>query len=179
MDKKKIVNTTVEVLDFFLNIPEAIIYGFDRKEFYRNLHGYYREQELTVKNISQFLYSFKKSGYVEISEINGRESIRFTNKARLAIVDRLSERVVIDGKYYLVSFDIPERLRTKRDNFRRVIKRLGFRQIQKSLWVSNKNLGEMVGLAAEEYGVEDYIVHAIVESIDIKTTLENMFEDKK
>lgn len=176
MDKKKITNATIEIIDFFLNIPEAIVIGFNRKEFYRNLHGYYHEQELTVKNIAKFLYNFKKSGYVEIAEINGQESIRFTNKARLAIADRLGGRLKIDGKYYLVSFDVPERLRTKRDNFRRVIKRLGFQQIQKSLWAANKNLDEFVILAAKEYGVEDYVVCAVVESVDIRATLNKMFK---
>ncbi len=163
--KKVAVNLTVDVLDFFLGIPEALIYGFDKKEFYRYLHGYYHEREMTVENISKWLHNLKKSGYIELIECEGQKSVRFTNKARLAIVDRLAERINTENQYYLVSFDIPEKKSWQRNQFRRVLKRLGFRQVQKSLWVINKNCGELVELAASEYHVSDYVVYAVVNSI--------------
>jgi uncharacterized protein YcgL (UPF0745 family) len=67
MDKKKkqkVVNVTVEILDFFLGIPEALVVGFDRKEFYRVVHGVSTEKSLTVSNIAKFLNNLKKEGYV-------------------------------------------------------------------------------------------------------------------
>lgn len=171
---------TAEVLDMFLGIPEALVHGFDRKEFNRYLHGYYHEQELTVSNIAKFFHNLKQRGYIEVEKINERESVRFTTKARLAIVERLGQRAKIGRRYLLFSFDIPERMATQRDKYRRVLKRLGCKQIQKSLWVSNRDIGELAELAAKEYGVDDYVICAVVDSIDIQTTVDKMFaEDKK
>ncbi len=172
MDKKqKIGNLTIEILDFVLGIPEAIASGFDRKGFYRIMQGMPAEKSLTVSNICKIFHSFKKSGYIEIVSANQNESIRFTNKARLAIIDKLAERHKADNKYCLISFDIPEKFRSSRDKFRRVIKRMGFCQIQKSLWVCDRSVGELVELAAKEYRVSDYVVYIISERTNIDQTI--------
>ncbi len=177
--KKKIKNFTLDVLDIFLGIPEAIVYGFDRKEFYRYMHGASHEQELTCKNIAKMIANLKRSGYIEIDKTPKGESIRFTNKARLALVDRIAEKSPSDKKHRFISFDIPERLRTKRDRFRFFIKRLGFKQIQKSLWICHKNVGDLVELAATEYGVSDCVVYIVSENTNIEKTISMMFSKKK
>ncbi|MCL5410746.1 MAG: hypothetical protein M1324_02725 [Patescibacteria group bacterium] len=172
MDKKqKVGNLTIEILDFFLGIPEAIVSGFDRKGFYRIMQGMPAEKSLTVSNICKIFHSFKKSGYIEIINANQNESIRFTNKAQLAIIDKLAERHKTDNKYCLISFDIPEKFRSNRDKFRRVIKRMGFCQIQKSLWVCDRSVGWLIELAAKEYRVSDYVVYIISERTNIDQTI--------
>lgn len=174
----KVKNFTLDVIDFFLSIPESIVKGFDRKEFYRFLSGYNTDKALTCGNIAHFISNLKRSGYVKIENIDGRESIKFTNKARLAIVDKVGARSVSDNKHRFISFDIPERLRLNRDQFRRTIKRLGFRQIQKSLWVVDKNIGDMVELAALEYEVSDYVVYIVSDKTNIDNTIDNIILKK-
>ena len=176
--KDKLKNFTVEVLDFLLNIPQAFVTGFDRGGMYRLMHDVSDEQELTCSKISQIFSNLKNRGYIEVKKSNGQESIIFTNKAKLAIVDKIAERSKAENKYYLVSFDIPEDSRINRNKFRRTIKRLGFRQIQKSLWVSNKNLGEFVELAAYEYGVENYVVYFVSENTNIDGIIDKMLTKK-
>jgi len=165
--KQKVKSVALEVIDFFIGIPESITYAFDRKEFYRLINGRETQRVLTCQNITKLLGNLKRSGYVEIVKDSEAESVRFTNKARLAIIDNISARCVSDHKTRLVSFDIPERLRSNRDKFRRTIKRLGFVQVQKSLWVCDKNVGDLVELAASEYGVDAYVVYIIAEKTNI------------
>lgn len=174
--KKAIKNFTLEVLDFFLGIPESFAIAFDRKEFHRQINGFATEKQLTCDNIAKFIFNLKKSGYIEIKKTSQGESIQFTNKARLSIIDRIVDRTVDDHKYRFVSFDIPERLRINRDKFRRALKRMGFIQIQKSLWVCNKNVGQFVELAAYEYGVEKYIVYIVSEKTDIDGIIQKKFQ---
>lgn len=179
MDGKKIKNVTLEVLDFALSIPEALFSSFERKSLNDIFKEAAEERLLTVSNISKLFQNLKREGYIEVLSSEGCESIRFTNKAKLAVVDRLSDRSQKDDKYYLVSFDIPERLRAHRNRFRRVLKRLGCRQIQKSLWVSNRKIGEYVELAADEYKIREYVVYGVIENISIARKIEEMFKNTK
>lgn len=164
---------TVGFLDILLALAENFVITMDRKELYKAVYGY-RENEWSVENIRKYFDSLKRRGYLEIEKNGRRESIKFTNKAKLAMFDKISDKITIEKKYYFVSFDIPERLRRERDSFRRAIKRLGFREAQKSLWVCNRSLGEFVELAAEEYKVSNYVVYLIVEASNIDDALQNI-----
>lgn len=176
MLEKKLKNFTIEVIDFFLGLPEAIAIGFDRKEFYRILQGRSTEKELTCANIASLINNMKKSGYVTVrrGSCSASDSIVFTNKSKLAVVDRIIMRQKIGKHRCFISFDIPERLRLERDRFRRVIKRMGFVQIQKSLWVCERDLGEFVDFAAIEYGVSDYVVYIV----STKTNIDEFIDSK-
>ena len=111
-------------------------------------------------------------------ETEGEVSIKLTNKAKIKIIDKIIEGKEKDNKYRFISFDIPERLHYYRDLFRRAIKRMGFRQIQQSLWVTDKNIGDLVEIAAKEYGVEEYVAYIVAETSNIdahiKQTLKNL-----
>lgn len=160
--KRKLINFTHDILDFFLGIPESFAAGFDRSEFYRTMQGMPSDKVLTCSNICKIFNNFKKDGYIRVDAGSGGiESVTFTNKAKLAVIDRLTEKLPFNEEYCLVSFDIPERLKTNRNQFRRAIKRMGFKQIQKSLWASRKRLGDLVDLASDEYGVSEYVVYFI------------------
>lgn len=169
--KDKIKNFTIEVIDFLLGIPESFIYAFDRKEFYRYMSGFSTEKQLTCSNIAHLISNLKQKGYIEVVKTSNGESIQFTNKAKLAVVDRLAMRRKSDGRHYFISFDIPEDFRSNRDKFRRAVKRMGFVQIQKSLWVCDRSIGELVELAAHEYGVEKYVVYIVSEHTDIDAVI--------
>ena len=114
-----------------------------------------------------------KTGYLRIGPNN---SIEFTNKAQLRIMDKIISGKRRDGKNRFLSFDIPEPKRSKRDGFRRIIKRMGFRQIQKSLWVCDKNIGDLVEIAKREYGVEEYVVYVVSEKSDIDDHITNILK---
>jgi len=162
------VKKIVEAIDFMLSIPESITEGFARNHFKQAILSMPSDRILTTKNIADLFHQLKRSGYIEITkDSNGNESLRFTNKSRLAVVDQYSKRAQTDNIYKFVSFDIPERLRVNRNHFRRIIKRLGFKQIQKSLWVSNKEIGDLVEIAAREYKIYDYIVYLTVSKTNI------------
>jgi len=177
--KQKIKNFTIEVIDFFLGIPESLVDAFDRKEFYRMMSGFSNERELTCANIAGLISGLKRRGYIEVRKTANSESIRFTNKAKLLIIDRIAIKKPTDKTHVFVSFDIPEQLRANRDGFRRTIKRMGFRQIQKSLWVCNRNIGEYVELAAKEYKVWLYIVYIVSDLTNIEKTIQSKLKNKE
>jgi DNA-binding transcriptional regulator PaaX len=116
------------------------------------------------RRLSRMAYDLKRSKYIEVAD---GDSVVLTNKARIRII----EKTILessDGKFRIVSFDIPESMKVNRNGFRRAIKRMGFVQIQKSLWVTDRNVGDAVELAAVEYKVSDYVAYFVsnVSNID-------------
>ena len=87
------------------------------------------------------------------------------------MIDKIADKLAPEKRFYFVSFDIPEKMRRNRDSFRRTIKRLGFREIQKSLWACNKNAGKYVEMAAIEYGVANFVVYIASDNTNVNSTL--------
>jgi virulence-associated protein VapD len=178
--RKKAKTLTITMLenlwDFVNEVGEVAL---DRKAPFRLVYGNTYPQKYTHTQFSRHLYSLHIRGYLEYAFKGGRKSISFTNKAKLKILDKIVEGLAQDNRYRFVSFDIPEELRKNRDQFRRAIKQLGFKRIQKSLWVTNRNVSRFVEIAAYESGVEKYIVFIIAEKTDIDGLIEKMFESKK
>ena len=161
MNNKKHNNSfIVEVLDFLLSVPESYYLSFSKKDFYNIFNGLPADKKLTCSNIARIFNQLRKTGYIKVeTNKEGNTSVRFTNKSRLVLVDKYALRLTSSDVYYFISFDIPESLRLNRDRFRRIIKKLGFIQIQKSLWVNNKDAGDFIEAAATEYKVNDFIVY--------------------
>lgn len=132
--------------------------------------------DISNKQISQMVYDLKRNKYIHI---DSSDSVRLTGKAKLRIIDKISETKDCDGKYRLISFDIPETKKRNRNNFRRAIKRIGFKQVQKSLWVSDRNVADLVDLAIEEYEVDDYVAYFMAERSNIDKYIKKVLAIKK
>lgn len=80
------------------------------------------------------------------------------------------------GTWYLVSFDIPEKLAWKRNNFRTALGRLGFGKLHASLWISPYNfLGDV-----EEYCKTDRLDRYVIlgTSRELGTRMSQELADK-
>ncbi len=165
------MTATVEMLNFILRIAESTtLIGASRSELYRVAREG-SEHEWTVQNICRTIHSLKQRGYIEIVNINGNQSIQYTNRGKLKMIGHISERIKPGDIFLFVSFDIPEKLNSGRNSFRRVIKKLGFLKIQNSLWVINKNISDLVEMAAIEYGVAEYVVYIVSSETNIDQSI--------
>ena len=179
VDKKKAKNITLDILEFILSIPTATVDGFINKN--KIINGYEENGSLTY-DMRKWMSSLRQKGYLEESyDYKDKKggSVRLTNKAKLRLFDKISNSIKNDGRYRFVSFDIPEEMRSNRDKFRRSIKRLGFVQIQRSLWVVDRNVGEYVELAAYENKVEKYVAYIVSEKSDIDGYIARLIKKKK
>ena len=165
------------VLNFLFRASENFVYKQQhRKSFHDEFIGF-SGAELTKRQTSNMIYELKRHKYIEVDE-SGERAIRLTGKAKIKIVEKIVESSTIDHKFRFVSFDIPERLHYRRDQFRRTIKRMGFRQIQQSLWVADKNIGELVEIAAEEFKVSEYVAYIVSEKSNIDTLVDTTLSTK-
>jgi DNA-binding transcriptional regulator PaaX len=176
--RKRIRNFTKQFLENLLYLADDFgEIAFDRKAVFCKAYGY--AGGWSKLQFSKHLCDLKSRGYLTFEkDENGQSSARFTNKAKIKVLDKISQSLTEDGKNRFVSFDVPEKLKGKRDLFRNAIKQLGFKQVQKSLWVTNRNVGDLVEIAAHEFGVEQYVIYIVAEKTDIDGIIKKRFEIK-
>ena len=71
-----------------------------------------------------------------------------------------------DGKWYLLSFDIPVDLNVKRDRLRRVLKSYNFYPLQKSVWVGPNKFGSDLWEFVVENDIDKFCKVMIVDVIE-------------
>ncbi|MBT3231044.1 CRISPR-associated endonuclease Cas2 [Candidatus Uhrbacteria bacterium] len=133
------IGKAIEDAHFGLSRPGLVVrFGLEgAREFLNRKEMRLRRQELKrleqrkmiqrKKIEGEYWTSFSKSGFEEYI-------------AQLSInADKLPV-----GQLCLVSFDIPENQKRLRNKVRRILKRLGFRQIHRSVWCCSSNVSNYV-----------------------------------
>ena len=75
-----------------------------------------------------------------------------------------------------MSFDIPAKFNYNRNKFRKIIKKIGFVKVQQSLWVTNKDVTDLVEAAIYECDVEKYVAYIVSQKSDIDGLITKMIE---
>jgi len=171
--REKIIDLSLAILEGIFKVGEGTFEAFiDQKSFYKKLH----HEDFASNLISNRIRDFINRGYIEAKEEKGGTSIRLTRKGRIKRLEKTADRTV-DGKWRLLSFDIPEKQKTLRIKLTRTLKRIGYRAIQKSLWACPFVKVDEVDLLLKELGLEQYVANFIVEKTDIKKHLVEIFDD--
>jgi len=146
-----------------------------KRDIYHQLYKNFGE-DWSESKCSMNISELKRRGYLEFEGRGEQVSVRFTNKAKIKTLETLATRMEIDDKKRFISFDVPEDRKDKRDCFREAIKALGCLKIQSSLWVTDRNIGHLVEMAAYTFGVEQYVVYIVADKTDIDGILEKKFK---
>lgn len=92
-----------------------------------------RGKKYKRQSVRNAYYSARRAGLIEI----GDDGIpRLTERGRMRVTPYQPGRLA-GGAQLFVIFDIPEAERRKRLRFRRVLRELGFQQVQKSVWTTS------------------------------------------
>ena len=143
----------------------AIIPGiFKIFESFREASSVPSEKTYSKRQIENALNNLKKRKFVKIiKEKNGRVKIKLTNKGRKRILEMSLDSLKIkklpkwDGKWRIVVFDIPVKQNPGREALRKKMKNLGFKQLQKSVWIIPWECEDEMLFIAEMYKVEKYV----------------------
>lgn len=126
------------------------------------------------RRLSNRIHGLERSGYIKIDRDN--KSVELTIKGRIKLIEN-SEDHMVDGKWRFLSWDIPEHLSAKRQKFCRAIRRIGFKQVQKSLWASPYTRSDEVYLIIDEIDIRKYISYILAEKTDIENHLNKLFPE--
>jgi len=124
------------------------------------------------------LRNLKRSGYIEIKTTDSFSSVRLTTKGKIKHLENSSDKET-DGRLRIISFDIPEDINKTRRQFCRSIKRVGFRRLQKSLWVCPYIKADEIDLIIDELNIKKFVAYFIVEKSNVEKQIEKMFKEKK
>ncbi|TSC94813.1 MAG: phenylacetic acid degradation operon negative regulatory protein [Candidatus Berkelbacteria bacterium Athens1014_28] len=163
---------TLTLLQIVARTPEALIDAFLSGKSRKSI---FDVPEFCSDRLFEYLRDLIERDYVNIVIRNGQKSIELTNKGKIKLLEDTTGNIT-DGKWRMLSFDIPEDMRNQRDQFRRSIKRIGFKQVQKSLWASPYVKADQVELIINEHNIRKYVAYLIVEKTDIDFFLQKLFE---
>ncbi|MEI8061122.1 MAG: hypothetical protein WCG99_02410 [Candidatus Berkelbacteria bacterium] len=168
IDLKKVGSVTLFALREISNFLDKIVGPM-------TLSGMKRNQNFgwAPKRISDNLLSLDRRGYIIINPT--ADSIELTNKGRIKLIENSLDSK-IDGKWRMLSWDIPEDSRVKRQQFCRSIRRVGYRQVQKSLWACPYSHADQVDLIISELRLGKYVAFLRVDKTDIESHLKRLFK---
>ena len=157
----------LNIYDFFkIKTFREII---DDQSFWKNLERKRRERKF-----SQFINYLKKQGYIRIKENRGvlltnkgeEKCLSFDYKIKSAEMGNFKKRK--DGKWIMIVFDIPEKIRKQRDDFRKFLISLRFKNFQKSIWVSQYDNLEVLKEVINIHSLSKFIKIFIIEEIQLR-----------
>lgn len=164
-DLYKIAETAGDAIDLLIKpIPSM------RTTVFPNLYGNIIKQykkRISEKNFSQFIYYLKKRGYIKSAGPINKGVIIIT-KAGIEKVLKLKWRIGLkqkrkDGKMIMVAFDIPEKKKQIRAMLRDLLKNLGYKMFQKSVWLSPFDVLPQTEEFVKIYKIERYVDIFLIE----------------
>ena len=142
------------------------------------LRKFAKKQRYNKRSVVNAFYRLRKEGYIHIQRSGHQIYISLTPEGRKKAGRFQINSLQIekpkhwDKKWRIVIFDIKHKNRVKREALRGFLKRLGFYQLQKSVWAHPYNCEDEVRLLKDFFGFTVNELQLIVaEHIDSASTL--------
>ncbi len=143
--------------------------GYKKRRFVDN---YFSERGISRAKLIDTISRLKRSGLVRGYVEQKREYLEITDKGIEKIKKLYLDVIEIhrpkkwDGKWRIIIFDIPEKERSARDGIRTKLYSLGFKQIQKSVFVYPFECSKEIQLICNCYQARKYIKYLIANIIE-------------
>ena len=140
-------------------------YEYAKREKISEARKFKREElRIRKRRLSAFLSKMKRDGLILERIKNEDTEIRISKKGKQKLLE-LKNKKMPEGKYkiqgqnnpVIISFDIPEKMRRKRDWLRDVIKNLGFSMIHQSLWVGHAKIPKEFVADLEDLKILEFV----------------------
>lgn len=156
------------VLYFFLHPPRTmgdILPDTDNSWVCREL------KKLSRKQFNRLLYKLKKGNYITVKTLHNKYVLSLTKegidravKAKFKNEKNMHPKRK-DGKWIMVIFDVPQKRESKRFLLRNVLKNLGYKVFQKSVWVTPYDVSEKTEEQFKFYNLTHYTRMFLIEEI--------------
>jgi hypothetical protein len=147
---------------YWLLVTGAVCIAATSPYFGINLwRGYWHLKKYPKKRITDTFYILRKQGLINVEKQGPQIYINLTKRGKekagfLQINDlKISRPKKWDKKWRLVIFDIAQLKKAYREAFRGKIKELGFRPLQKSVWLYPYDCRSEIDVLKEFFGLSD------------------------
>ena len=163
----------------------ALGLAYTPRQRYKVFRGVSKEWE-TINNdtLRRAIQSLYKNKMIDLKEQkDGSMTMILLNNGKKRILEYKLEDMKIrkpknwDKKWRMVLFDIPKNMNKVREAFRSHLKRLGFYQYQKSVFVYPYECQNEIDFLIEFYKARPYIRQLIVLNLDNQFHLEKIFKN--
>ena len=154
-----------------LNVIGSIAGDPRLTKYQRLAHQYLRHRRERIK-IQKAWHYLKRRGYLQERVLGSSTAYLLTPKGehrRLHLEMRTDHRKsgLPRGTWLMVLFDIPESLRKRRDALRVELRVLGFEQLQKSVWVTSRDVRRELTKIIEILNLPSYVKLLIVKELPV------------
>lgn len=139
----------------------------NRRSLSRSIKGLYQSKLVTEK--------YRANGSVLlVLTPEGRRRAQLFQRRDIEIVRPLQW----DGQWRIVLFDIPEEKKSLRDVFRRHLQKIGFRELQKSVFIFPYECEREIDSLVRLYDAEKYFRFILATTVNHERRLKKMFSLK-
>jgi len=174
----KIPITDQFLLDLLESTSDVVYFIFKRRRTLGDLLPGPRnptfEKYRKMRNKRAFnsmIYYLKKSNLIKVKNLEGKNTVILTKKgadkamrASFKIID-VKKKKRKDGKWIMVIFDIPQNHKKDRDLLRSVLKNLGYKLFQQSVWINPYDVYEKTERALQFYSLDKYVEVFLVDEL--------------
>lgn len=128
---------------------ENLLLVYKPNKFFNELE---RSSQYSRPTLHNALWRAQKQGLIE----RENQIIRITEKGLQKIQPYTAKKLLREARL-MVTFDIPEARADLRQRIRILLREWRFKQVQKSVWVSEYDYGKMLIKAVEEMKAEKYV----------------------
>ena len=126
---------------------------------------------LNPRQFSKLVYWLKKNNYIRSKNLESKRAFTLTRdgvykamKAGMKI-GNIKHPKRKDDKWIMVMFDVPKEQNRKRAILRSVLQNLGYKMLQKSVWVSEYDVYEKTEMHLQFYFLDGYVKMFLIESL--------------
>lgn len=122
------------------------------------------------RQFSRFIYYLKKKNYIKIKNLRQNNGIMITKRGMEKVLmasahpDKKEKRK--DGKWLMVMFDVPEKMRVLRNLLRSILQNLGYKKFQHSVWVTPYDVLDATEKIIAMHSLDEYVKIFIIEEIN-------------
>lgn len=139
-------------------------------------------QKINKKDLREGIkYLYKLEFIDKEKNSDGTIALLLTKKGRLKSLNKQLDNIKNkkekwDGKWRMVAFDIPERHKKGRDALRQKLKKIGFCELQKSVFITPYKCKEEISLLVKFFNLDKYVRFGILELIDNESYFKKFFK---
>ena len=139
-------------------------------------------KEYYASSVRDGVEKLQRKGKVEVREVGSVTEVRITDKGKREVIKMKIEELGIqrlpswDGKWRMVFFDVDEWNKTKRDQLRKWLLKLGLKRIQRSVFVYPYPLDREIKFLREVLGVPHGVKLVTAEEIENDEDLREIFD---
>lgn len=141
----------------------------------------YIKKYFEKRKVERAFARLRKNRLVILQEKDGKFIVKLTEKGKRKVKEIQYEKLKIekpdvwDGKWRIVTFDIPNKKNAAREALRRKIKELGFYFLQKSVWVYPYPCEKEIQFLVELFEVWPYVDIIVAKEISNDVKLKKHF----